>query len=57
MRAVLRDRPAELAEGRRMITTTELFLALCCECGCGRWMQTARLAELWLRFHPCGDWL
>lgn len=38
----------------RMITTTELFLALCAEFGCGRWMQTARLAELWLRFHPCG---
>lgn len=38
-----------------MITTTELFLALCPECGCGRWIQTARLAELWLRFHPCGE--
>lgn len=27
------------------------------ECGCGRWMQTARLAELWMQFHPCGEGL
>jgi hypothetical protein len=33
-----------------------LFLALCPECGCGRWVPDARAVDLWLKHHPHEGW-
>ena len=31
---------------------TDRFLALCTDCGGGRWVTSARAADLWLQHHP-----
>jgi len=33
---------------------TALWLALCPECVCHRWVSSSRAVELWLHCHPCG---
>lgn len=30
-----------------------LFLALCLDCGCGRWLPDARAVDVWEHCHTC----